>query len=163
MEEDHVDVNVRGVSWFFYALVPWALSLGAAGWFAFGAGVHEAEKHAQAERRVAAAVGEPTAPTAPYKITLEQSRFFIERARYDGHSLEVYYRNRTSVRLYNYCFQFKQKSADGTIIAGDEKCFPGNERALLPGERAEIQLDLDADSRTTELVLGFDRGLEGYE
>lgn len=155
------DVNVRGLSLFFYGLVPWALSLGSAGWLAFYAGVHAAEQRAAAEKRVAVAVGETARPTAPYKITLDQRHFFIETARYDGHTLEVYYRNKDSVRLYNYCFHYKQKGADGTVIASDESCFPQDERALEPGERSELRSDFDADSRTTEIVVGFDEPLRG--
>jgi hypothetical protein len=155
------DVNVRGVSLFFYGLVPWALSLGAAGWLAFYAGVHDAEQRAAAEKRVAVAVGEENKPTAPYKITLDQRHFFIEKARYDGHTLEVYYRNKDSARLYNYCWYVKQKGADGTIIGNTSACFPESERALEPGERSELRTDFDADSRTTEIVVGFDEPLRG--
>ena len=155
------DVNIRGLSVLLYGLVPWALSLGAAGWLAFGAGVHDAEQRAAAEKRVAVAVGETSAPTAQYKLTLDQRNFFIKSARYDGHTLELYYQNRGSVRLYNYCFQYKQKALDGTIIDSQQSCFPGGSRALNPGEKSELQVGIDADSRTTEIVVGFDDPLRG--
>lgn len=159
---DKTEIKVSsGMGAFFFALIPWALATGAVAWLAFFGGLHEAKQRADAEKRVAVAVGEPTKPVAPYKLTLDQGRFFIESARYDGHSLEMYYRNKGHVRLYNYCFRYAQKSADGTNIGGGESCFPGSEKALRPGERAELRETFDVDDRTTEIVLAFDRPLEG--
>lgn len=150
-----------GAGAFFFALIPWALATGGIAWLAFIGGVHEMDQRTKAERRIAVAVGEDTKPTAQYKLTLEGGKFFIESARYDGHSLEMYYRNKAHVRLYNYCFRWQQKAADGTVLGGDQTCFPSGEKALRPGERAELQTTFDADDRTTEIVLSFDKPLEG--
>lgn len=162
MTETRIKVT-GGAGAFFFALIPWALAIGATAWLAFAVGFHEAEQRLRAEKRLAVAVGEDTKPTAQYKLTLKGGRFFIENARYDGHSLEMYYRNKGHVRLYNYCFQWQQKAADGTVLGGDQKCFPGGEKALRPGERAELQTTFDADDRATEIVLSFNRPLEGED
>ena len=155
------EISLRGFSTLAFALIPWALSIGAAGWLAFYWGVHDTEGRLAAEKRVAAAVGEESKPTAKYKIILAGGSFFIEKARYDGDQLELYYKNNRHVRLYNYCFFIKQKAADETIIGQDSECFPGDDRALNPGERSELIRKVSVDDRTTEIVVGFDKPLEG--
>lgn len=152
-------IDIRGGSTLAFALVPWALGIGAVVWLTAFSGARELSHALGQEKRAAVAVGAATLPTAPYQLELDNHwAVKIERATWDGEDLWLYVRNSGSTQVGDIKLDAEQISPDGTVIQSiDEyaKIYAENKGpdSLDPGQRGEMHFKLMADRRTKVLRL----------
>lgn len=142
------DINIRGVSFFFYGLVPWALAIGAMGWLVFGEGLKEAVRHDQLEHRRAEAVAAPDPAHAPLTVELDQSGFIhLDKVVMDGPDLTINYRNRNGKRACFIKLHAQEIAPNGDSVK-DEGDY-ANPGELAPGEAAQTSWNIGLDWRAT--------------
>lgn len=159
------EIEISGVSQFFYFAIPAILALAAIWWLAFGEGLHYFRRALSQEKRHAEIVGAVILPKGPIKITLSDSRdaaVRVDRAEIDGGDLWIYYKNFGQQRATSIQFTWRLIAPDGTVIKADdgyieisaENSAPGS---LEPGERGEAQLKIKSDPRAITLDIRMRR------
>lgn len=159
------EIEITGVSQFFFFAIPAVLALAGIWWLAFGEGVHYFRRALSQEKRHAEIVGAAVLPKAPIKITLSDRRdaaVKIDRAEIDGGDLWIYYRNLGQSRVTYIQFTWRLIAPDGTVIKADDgyieissnNSAPGS---LEPGERGEARLKIESDPRAVTLDVRMSR------
>lgn len=159
-----MDINIKGLSTFFYFAIPLVLAVAAVWWLMFADGLHIFLRTVSQEKRHAEIVGATTLPKAPIKIVIDDYRdapIVVARAEIDGSDLWIYYKNVGQSTVSGIEYNWRLIAPDGTVIKAQSSYISVYARnapdSLNPGERGEAKLSIPSDPRAVTLQVGMHR------
>lgn len=160
-----MNINIEGVSTFFYFSIPAILALAAVYWLVFTDGFITVRRGLIMDKRHNEIVGARKLPKSTIALVLtntERSKLKIARAEIYGTNLTVWIRNdgdKPAGRIIggygSINLTWRSISPDGTVIGSDMNCLSYNVN-LLPGQVAEYKTTVPSDRRTERLELEVD-------
>lgn len=155
MKKEMENVNINGLSQFFWFAIPAVLALAAIMWLTFGQGMHYFRRALSQEKRHAEVVGASPLPKVALEIELANARdsaIRINKAEIDGDDLWIYVENSGHSKVDFVEYEWRLSAPDGTIVKSDRHFIPGS-TTLEAGEKREIKAQIASDPRASKLIV----------
>lgn len=151
-------IEIRGLSQFFYAAIPWVIAVGLTALLTFFVTAWHIHSEIRQAERSAIYVGAKHLPTAKIKIEdASSSCIKLARADYDGGgSLVMYARNDCHKSIDYLAWTWQFVSAGNVVLA--QSFTNGCPIPSEPGSQAECTVSPDDDDRATILRISLTPG-----